>query len=107
MAVGLRLSFPTLTLDDYDSVTAALNFPADWPDGLIAHGSHEADGHLVVNDVGESRGHFDRFVQERLQGAISEALGDRAAPREIVECAVHTFVAPEVAPSASDARVRA
>ena len=98
MAVGLRLSFPTLTLDDYDSVTGALNFPADWPDGLIAHGSHEADGHLVVNDVWESRGHFDRFVQERLQGAVGEALGDRAAEPEIVERELHTFVAREVGP---------
>ena len=51
MAVGLRLNFPSLTLDDYDSVCEALNFPADWPDGLVAHGSHDADGHLVVNDV--------------------------------------------------------
>ena len=91
MAVGLRLSFPTLTLDDYDSVTGALNFPADWPDGLIAHGSHEADGHLVVNDVWESRGHFDRFVQERLQGAMGQAIGDRAEEPEVVERELHTF----------------
>jgi hypothetical protein len=55
MAVGLRLNFPENTLDDYDKVTAALNFPAQWPDGLIAHGSHEVDGHLVVNDVWQSR----------------------------------------------------
>lgn len=51
MPVGLRLSFPTNTLEDYEKVTEALNFPADWPDGLIVHGSHEADGHLVVNEV--------------------------------------------------------
>jgi len=42
MPVGLRLSFPSNTLEDYDKVTEALNFPADWPDGLIVHGSHEA-----------------------------------------------------------------
>jgi hypothetical protein len=52
MPVGLRLSFPENTLEDYDKVCEALNFPADWPDGALAHGSHEADGHLVVNDVG-------------------------------------------------------
>ena len=91
MAVGLRLSFSTLTLDDYDAVCEALNFPGDWPDGLVAHGSHEADGHLVVNDVWESRGQFDRFVQERLQGAMGQAIGDRAEEPEVVERELHTF----------------
>lgn len=91
MPVGLRLNFPSNTLEDYDKVTEALNFPAEWPVGLIAHGSHEADGHLVVNDVWESRGHFDRFVQERLQAAMGEALGDRANEPEIVEREMHSF----------------
>jgi hypothetical protein len=93
MSVGLRLNFPSNTLEDYDKVCEALNFPASWPDGLIAHGSHEADGHLVVNDVWESRGHFDRFVEERLQGAMGEALGGRANEPEIVERDLHSFYA--------------
>jgi hypothetical protein len=91
MPVGLRLSFPENTLDDYDKVCEALNFPADWPDGLVAHGSHEGDGHLVVNDVWESRQHFDRFVQQRLQAAMAQAIGDRAREPEIVEREMHTF----------------
>jgi hypothetical protein len=96
MPVGLRLNFPSNTLEDYDQVIQTLNFPADWPDGLIAHGSHEADGHLVVNDVWESRGHFDRFVEERLQGAMSEAIGDRASEPEVVERELHSFYAREI-----------
>lgn len=91
MPVGLRLSFPENTLDDYDKVSKALNFPAEWPDGLVAHGSHEADGHLVVNDVWESRQHFDRFVEQRLQAAMGQAIGDRAREPEIVETKMHTF----------------
>jgi hypothetical protein len=97
MAVGLRLNFPNNSVEDYDKVCEALNFPADWPDGLIAHGSHETDGHLVVNDVWESRGHFDRFVEDRLQSAIGEALGGRANEPEIVERELHTFYANEFA----------
>ena len=91
MAIGLRLNFPENTLDDYDSVCKALNFPADWPDGLVAHGSHVVDGRLVVNDVWETRGHFDRFVEGRLQKAMGEAIGDRARAPEIAETALHTF----------------
>lgn len=96
MAVGLRLNFPSNTLEDYDKVLVALNFPADWPDGLIAHGSHESDGHLVVNDVWESRGHFDRFVEERLQSAMGEAIGDRAREPEIIESELHSFYAHDI-----------
>ena len=95
MAVGLRLNFPENTLDDYDKVCQALNFPKDWPDGLVTHSSHQSDGHLVVNDVWESRGHFDKFVQSRLQKAMGEAIGDRAREPQIAETSLHTLYARE------------
>jgi len=91
MAVGLRLDFSNLGLDDYDAICRALNFPADWPDGLLAHSSAEVDGRLRVVDAWESRQHFDRFVQERLQSAMGEAVGDRAEQPEVAETELHTF----------------
>jgi hypothetical protein len=94
MAVGLRLSFTENTLTDYDNVCKALNFPSDWPDGLLAHSSHESDGHLVVNDVWETRQHFDRFVEQRLQTAIGQALGNRAREPQIVETQLHSVHTP-------------
>jgi hypothetical protein len=94
LPVGLRLNFDENTLSDYDEVCKALNFPADWPDGLLAHSSHETDGHLVVNDVWESRGHFDRFVEQRLQSAMGQAIGDRAREPQIVETQLHTLYTP-------------
>lgn len=99
MATGLRLNFAENTLDDYDAVCKALNFPADWPEGLLAHSSHDSGGHMVVNDVWESRSHFDRFVEGRLQPAIGGALGDRARAPEIVETELHTFYATQVGTS--------
>ena len=95
MAVGMRLNFPENSLDDYDKVCAALKFPKDWPDGLLTHRSHQSDGHLVVNDVWESRGHFDRFVQSRLQQAMGEAIGDRAREPQITETPLHTLYSRE------------
>ena len=59
--------------------------------GLIAHGSHEVDGHLVLNEVWETRGHYDRFVEERLQTTIVETIGDRARPPEIMERELHSY----------------
>jgi len=91
MAVGLRLDFQNLGLEDYDATCRALNFPADWPDGLLAHGSAEVDGRLRVVDVWESRPHFDRFVEERLGSAIGEAVGDRAEQPQVTETELHSF----------------
>ena len=95
MPVGLRLNYASNSLDDHDQVVEALNFPGDWPDGLIAHAAYEVDGHLVVSDVWESRQHFDRHAEERLQRAVSETLGDRANEPEIQERELHHFSAQE------------
>ena len=91
MAVALRLEFTDLTLDDYDGICKALNFPADWPDGLKVHASTEVDGRLRVMDMWESRQQFDRFVEGRLQGAMGEAMGDRAEAPQITEFPLHTI----------------
>ena len=91
MSVGLRLTFSSLTLDDYDKVGETLNFPADWPQGLQAHSSYEVDGHLVVADVWESRQAFDSFVEQRLAPMMGQALGDRAQQPEVLERELHTF----------------
>ncbi len=91
MAVGMRLDFSNLTLEDYDQVCEALNFPADWPEGLKAHASTEVDGQLRVMDWWESRQHFDRFIESTLQAAMGKALGDRAEAPEITEFQLHTI----------------
>jgi hypothetical protein len=93
MAVGLRLEFNTLSLSDYDAVCAALNFPADWPDGLITHVSFEENGALRVVDVWESRQKFDGFVASRLQCAMGQALAERAEAPDVMEAELHTFYA--------------
>ena len=93
MAVGLRLEYANLTLQDYDSVCEALHFPAEWPDGLRAHASTEVDGRLRVMDMWESRQHFDRFVESRLDSAVGKALGDRAESPQITEFQLHTLYA--------------
>jgi hypothetical protein len=95
MPVGLRLNFPNNSLDDHARVAETLSFPDDWPDGLIAHAVYEVDGHLVASDVWESRRHFDRFAEERLQAAMAEALGDRANEPEIQERELHHFSSRE------------
>ena len=93
MAIGLRLEFTNFGLDDYDAICKALNFPADWPDGLIVHGSTEVDGQLRVLDIWESRQQFDAFVASRLQAAMGQAMGDRAEAPQITQMDLHTLYA--------------
>lgn len=91
MSIGLRMDFKTLQLADYDAVCDALNFPADWPEGLQAHGSREVDGTLRVYDVWESRAQFDAFVAGRLGAALGQALGERAEQPDVTEEPLHSF----------------
>jgi hypothetical protein len=93
MAVGLTLDFDSYGLQDYDAVCGLLNFPADWPDGLLAHGATEVDGRLRVVDVWESREKFDRFAAERLGPANAQGMGDRAQEPVILERELHSFYA--------------
>ena len=95
MPVGIRLDFENVGLGDYDAVCRTLNFPSDWPDGLLAHGSADVDGRLVVTDVWETRQHFDRFVDERLGSAMGETVGDRGGQPQITEVQLHTFYGKE------------
>ena len=94
MPTRIQLDFAENTVDDYDSVCEALNFPTDWPDGLLAHGSADIDGRLRVVDIWESAGHFDRFVESRLGPAIGQALGDRAREPKRSDQELHTFYTP-------------
>jgi hypothetical protein len=91
MAVGLVMDFDNFTLQDYDKVCSAVNFPADWPDGLLVHGSSEVGGQLRVTDVWESREKFDAYVRQRLAPGIAEAMGDRAEQPQLREQPLHTF----------------
>jgi hypothetical protein len=91
VAIGLRLDFESLNLGDYDAVCEALNFPADWPEGQLTHGSTEVEGKLRVYDVWESREQFDRFAADRLGAAMGQALGERAERPQVTEGSFHTF----------------
>jgi hypothetical protein len=91
MAVALRIDFTRLGLDDYDSIRKVVNFPADWPDGLMVHGATEVDGRLRVLEIWQSRQQFDRWIESRIQGAMAEALGDRAEPPQVTQMELHAL----------------
>ena len=99
MAVGVTMAFEGLGLAEYDEICTALDFPSDWPDGLLAHGSAEVDGDLRVTDVWESVEKWDAFREGTLVPTIGRTLGDRAVPPQEVQRELHTFYTRERVPA--------
>ena len=94
MPVCLILDFPGLSVQDRDAVANAIEWPEQWADGCYAHGAGTENGHLRVVELWESRDHWERFLQERLQRGISEALGERARPPQVTEVELDRFDVP-------------
>jgi hypothetical protein len=95
MAVGLQLKFKDGTQEQYDAIHSHLGIEENPPDGLIFHSAGPIEEGLGVLDIWESRGHFDRFQQDRLGPAIGE-LGEQAMPNppDIKEFPVHNYTKP-------------
>ena len=91
MPVCLILDFPELSVADRDAVAKEINWPTEWQDGCYAHGAGNHNGGLRVVELWESRDHWEKFLQERLQRGIGEALGERARPPQITEVELERF----------------
>ena len=95
MAVALRVEISGMSLDDYDAVTAQMNFPGEWLDGLLAHGAAEGDDGVIVGDVWESRDKFDAALESRIGPAMGAVLGEDAPQPNVTETPLHAFYAQE------------
>ncbi|MGZ6639718.1 MAG: hypothetical protein ACXVII_43745 [Solirubrobacteraceae bacterium] len=93
MAVGVRAKFAGGTQQQYDALHALLDTENNPPEGIIFHSAGPIEEGWGVIDFWESRAHFDRFVEQRLQPAL-QGLGDQAlpGPSEIKEFPVYNIV---------------
>jgi hypothetical protein len=78
LAVCIVSDMVGMTPELYDSLNAAIRFPADVPEGLMSHVAAEIEGGLRIVDVWESSEHFDRFVEEKLGPALGLIEGAEA-----------------------------
>jgi hypothetical protein len=91
MAVGIRITLPGVSVEEFDRIDAAVNARDDHPDGLIFSASGPVDGGWRVLDFWDSRAQFDTFIAERVGPAVAAA-GSTAQP-EIEEFPIHEYVA--------------
>ncbi len=94
MSVGIIQEFDGFGPENYRAVSQEMNFPADWPDGLVAHAAGTVEGGMRIVDIWESRDQFDRFSEETIQPAIQATAGEAASqapPPRITEFEVLAF----------------
>jgi hypothetical protein len=80
MAVGVLVSLPNVTQEQYEQVTAKMfghypMEPSESPDGLIVHTAGPVPDGWYVYDIWESPQHFQRFGEERVGPAMQEVMG--------------------------------
>ncbi len=96
MAYGVVLRFGEVTEDQYWSVNRDMGVDEDgltgWPEGLISHTAAFAEGGFVISEVWASRDDQERFMAERLAGAL--AANEVGSPREVLELEVINYQHP-------------
>lgn len=97
MAIGLRITFPGGTQEQYIAIHDHVDLENRPPHGLIFHASGPIEGGWRILDFWHSRNAFDQFAQSRLTPAVAE-LGDRAfhEPPEIEEFPIHNYTVPTI-----------
>lgn len=78
MAVGVVQEFEGFDTETYDAVTKRMNFPDDWPEGLLYHAAGPTDtGAMCVTDQWQSAEQFQRFVETKIQPTMQAVLSER------------------------------
>ena len=73
MAVILSIDWDSITPEQYDKATAALNLIADRPKGLQFHAASFDDTGAHITDVWDSAEDFQAFAASRLGAALAAA----------------------------------
>jgi hypothetical protein len=96
MAVGILISMPGFTQEQYEQVSAELwgqhpMRPDQAPEGMIIHTAGPMPDGWYVYDVWDSAEQFQRFGEERVGPAMQAALGGEAAPPQPQIYDIHTY----------------
>jgi hypothetical protein len=84
VAVGIIEEFEGSDLEFYDAVCREIDFPADWPEGLIYHAAGAVPGGIRIVEQWQEAEQYERYVEAKIGPAIAALLGEeaqRAAPQ--------------------------
>ena len=78
---------------NYDAVTERLQ--AQGPiEGLIVHTAGYSGTGFRIFEVWETKGHYDRFISERLMPILSEVEGGDPTPPSLTVYELHNAIVP-------------
>jgi len=73
VAIMMIMSWPGVSLEQYDAVKADVNWEGEAPVGGIFHATaHDGNG-LRITDIWESADDFQTFVNDRLMPGVTKA----------------------------------
>ena len=73
MAVGMFLTWPGVTREQYETVRASVNWEGGRPDGGNFHACSFGDDGMHIFDIWDSPEAFQRFQEDRLSAGIAAA----------------------------------
>jgi hypothetical protein len=87
MPVAMLQTAEMFTKEMYDQVTEKMfghspMRPEESPEGLIVHSAGQSKGGWYVYDIWESEEAFQRFMDEKLDPAVREVMGNQQPPPE-------------------------
>ena len=91
--VGMIMTFPGVTQEQYEAVLQQLNLGGRMPPGGIFHAAGPIEGGWRVVDVWETQEAFDIFLREKLEQAMLNA---GMAPPEVEAWPVYSTLEPAV-----------
>jgi hypothetical protein len=90
MAVLLTQDLP-VPIDVVVAVGAEMNAASDPPDGLIVHTAISRGDSTHIVDVWESREHYQKFAESRLQPAVAKVTSARGIEMDMSDSAIPVF----------------
>jgi hypothetical protein len=79
--------------ENYDAITARLR-AQDPIDGLIVHAAGFTGNGFRIFEVWETKGHFDRFLADRLMPMLMEAEAGDPTPPQLTTYELHNVMTP-------------
>jgi hypothetical protein len=79
MAVGIIEEFHGSDIAFYDAVCEKINFPEEWPEGLLYHAAGETEnGGVRIVEQWDYPQQYTQFIEDTIRPAIGELLGSKA-----------------------------
>jgi hypothetical protein len=69
----------------YDRLNDAMDTENNLPSGLIHHYAAKDGDDMLIWDIWESRGDFERFMNERLMPAFQQVMGEAPDPNSMTQ----------------------